>query len=100
MLIVDSVDERQRAIAAACKIVSFCAGAILGGGVMVAVTETIGWTGIFLGLASLGAVAALSVIFLGGMERGAGARAPFSLRNLAKRPRFLKRIGLDCLLFK
>lgn len=98
-LIVDTVGERHRALAAACKIVSFCVGAILGGGVIVAVTGSIGWSGLFLSLALLGAVAVLPVIFLGGMERRVDARPSVPLGALVRRPGFLKRLGLACLLF-
>lgn len=98
-LIVDSVDERCRSLAAACKIVSFCVGAILGGGVIVAVTDTIGWRGIFLCLAALSALAMLPLVLLREVDRGGATRTAFTLRMLLARPVFLKRLAISCLLF-
>ncbi len=99
-LIVDSVNERQRAIAAACKIASFCVGAIFGGGVIVALTDTIGWRGIFFCMVALGAIGLIAALLLGRFERRADAGPPaFSLGALVRRPRFLKRLALTCALF-
>ena len=99
-LIVDSVNERQRAIAAACKISSFCVGAVFGGGVFVALTATIGWSGIFFCMVALGAIALVAALLLGRFERHADTRPPaLSLHALVRRPNFLKKLGLTCSLF-
>lgn len=98
-LIVDAVDESRRPIAAACKIVSFCLGAILGGGVVVAMTDSIGWSGIFYSFAALGVAAVIPVLFLPEHPQAGRERKASVVAQVLRSAGFLKRLGIGCLVF-
>lgn len=91
---VEQIAERHRPMAAGAKVGGMSLGAILGGGVMVALFPQLGWTATFATIAGLMALVTLPVWLLAGYETVVriSARPAVSLLGRLKQPELRGRL--------